>query len=189
MTELEEGTGEPADVGDTVFVNVTSASSARTARDSPATSRASRTRSRSATARSSPGWEEGLVGAPPARSCSLDIPADLAYGDEGVPSESIPEDGGGELPHRRRRHRARRPTRAAPRPTSSCRSAKEPVEEVVIDDVVVGDGAELDRRLDGLRQRLDRMRQQRRRPRQQLGRENRVQLPMTSGQGGLMEGL
>lgn len=81
VTELEAGTGTPAAEGDTVYVNYVGVRSEDGAEfDSnygsdpfPVTIGAGSVIQ---------GWEQGLVGATTGQRLQLDIPADLAYGDE-----------------------------------------------------------------------------------------------------------
>jgi FKBP-type peptidyl-prolyl cis-trans isomerase len=187
VTELEPGTGTPAADGDLVFVNyvgVLSEDGTRFATnfgDQPyaVTLGAGEV---------IPGWDEGLVGAKVGEQLQIDVPAGEGYGDLGVPSESIPEDAAlsflidvvAIVPA----------SDAADAPTDlELPLSEEPLEEVVVDDVTVGDGAELKPGTVGYADVytvcanngvvID----------NSWGAENRVQLPMQSGEGGLMDGL
>ena len=86
-----------------------------------------------------PGWEDGLVGATTGSQIQIDIPADEGYGDVGVPAESVPEDAAlsflvdvvAIVPA----------TEADGAPTDlELPISEEPLTEVVVDDVTVGDG-------------------------------------------------
>ena len=72
----------------------------------------------------------------------IDVPADAAYGDVGVPSESIPE--GAALSFLVDVVAIVPATDAGEAPTDlELPISEEPLEEVVVDDVTEGDGAEL----------------------------------------------
>ena len=187
VTELEPGTGEPAQEGDLVFVNFTgvlSEDGTRFATNYGAEPYAVTL----GTGEVIPGWEEGLVGATTGSQLRIDVPADAGYGDLGVPSESIPEDAAlsflidvvAIVPA----------SEASDAPTDlELPISEEPLTEVVVDDVTVGDGAELTPGTTGYADVytvcanngvvID----------NSYGAENRIQLPMQSGEGGLMEGL
>ncbi|HET9666933.1 MAG TPA: FKBP-type peptidyl-prolyl cis-trans isomerase, partial [Desertimonas sp.] len=185
VTELQPGTGEPAAEGDTVFVNYTGVLSEDGTRFAtnfggepyPVTIGAGDVIA---------GWDEGLVGATEGSQIQIDVPADDAYGEIGVPSESIPEDAAlsflvdivGIIPA----------SEASGEPTDlELPLSEEPLEEVVVDDVTEGDGAELAVGTTGYADVytvcaatgvvID----------SSWGADDRVQLPMQSGQ--LMEGL
>jgi FKBP-type peptidyl-prolyl cis-trans isomerase len=187
VTELEPGTGEPAKEGDLVFVNYTGVLSEDGTRFAtnygaepyPVTLGAGDV---------IPGWDEGLVGATAGSQLRIDVPADAGYGDLGVPSESIPE--GAALSFLIDVVAVIPASDASDAPTDlELPLTEEPLTEVVVDDVVVGDGAELTPGTTGYADVytvcanngvvID----------NSYGAENRVQLPMQSGQGGLMEGL
>ncbi len=187
VTVLEPGTGEPAAEGDTVFVNYTGVLSEDGSRFAsnfegepyPVTIGAGDV---------IPGWDEGLVGATTGAQLQIDVPADAGYGDVGVPSESIPE--GAALSFLVDVVAIVPATDAADAPTDlELPISEEPLEEVVVDDVTEGDGAELTPGTTGYADVytvcanngvvID----------NSWGAEDRVQLPMQSGQGGLMEGL
>ncbi len=185
VTELEPGTGEPATEGDTVWVRYTAVLSEDGTRFAtnfdgepyPVTIGAGDVID---------GWEDGLVGATEGSQIQIDVPADEAYGDVGVPAESIPEDAAVSflvdvidiVPS----------SESGDAPTDlELPLSEEPLEEVVIDDVTVGDGAELVAGTTGYADVytvcaangvvID----------NSWGAEDRIQLPMQSGQ--LMEGL
>ncbi len=187
VTELEPGTGEPAAEGDTVFVNYTGVLSEDGSRFAtnfegepyPVTIGAGDVIA---------GWEEGLVGATTGSQMQIDVPADAAYGDVGVPAESIPE--GAALSFLVDVVAIVPATEAGEAPTDlELPISEEPLEEVVVDDVTEGDGAELTAGTTGYADVytvcanngvvID----------NSWGADNRIQLPMQSGQGGLMEGL
>jgi FKBP-type peptidyl-prolyl cis-trans isomerase len=187
VTELEPGTGEPAAEGDTVFVNYTGVLSEDGTRFAtnfegepyPVTIGAGDV---------IPGWDEGLVGATAGSQLQIDVPADAGYGDVGVPSESIPE--GAALSFLIDVVAIVPASDDADAPTDlELPISEEPLEEVVVEDVTVGDGTELTQGTTGYADVytvcadngvvID----------NSWGAEDRVQLPMQSGQGGLMEGL
>ena len=137
-----------------------------------------------------PGWEDGLVGATTGSQIQIDVPADEGYGDVGVPAKSVPEDAAlsflvdvvAIVPA----------TEDAGAPTDlELPISEEPLDEIVVDDVTVGDGAELTTDLTGYADVylvcanngvvID----------NSWGAENRVELPMQTGQlmDGLLEGL
>ena len=189
VTELEPGTGEPAAEGDTVWVNYTAVLSEDGTRFAtnfegapyPVTIGAGDV---------VPGWEDGLVGATTGSKLQIDMPAGEGYGDVGVPSESVPEDAAisflvdvvAIVPA----------TEDTGAPTDlELPISEEPLDEVVVDDVTVGDGAELTTDLTGYADVflvcanngvvID----------NSWGAEDRVELPMQTGQlmDGLLEGL
>jgi peptidylprolyl isomerase len=91
VTTLEDGTGPEAREGDTVFVNyvgVITETNERIASNWGGTPRPVELGAGTEIA----GWEQGLVGAQAGDELQLDIPADLAYGSEGVPDDSVPAD-------------------------------------------------------------------------------------------------
>ncbi len=187
VTELEPGTGEPAEVGDTVWVRYTAVLSEDGSRFAtnfdgepyPVTIGAGDVIA---------GWDEGLVGATTGAQLQIDVPADAAYGDAGVPSESIPE--GAALSFLVDVVAVVPATDAGEAPTDlELPISEEPLDEVVVDDVTEGDGVELTDGTVGYADIytvcantgvvID----------NSWGADNRIQLPMQSGQGGLMEGL
>ena len=83
ITDLVEGTGEGAQVGDTVVVHYVGVRSEDGVEFDNSYDRGATFPVVLGEGRVIPGWEQGLIGAKSGGQLQLDIPADLAYGDEG----------------------------------------------------------------------------------------------------------
>jgi cyclophilin family peptidyl-prolyl cis-trans isomerase/FKBP-type peptidyl-prolyl cis-trans isomerase len=84
ITDLVEGTGEPAKDGDTVTVNYVGVRSADGTEFDNSYDRGSPFPVTLGSNSVIPGWEQGLIGVKEGGRRQLDIPADLAYGDSGA---------------------------------------------------------------------------------------------------------
>ena len=81
ITDLVEGTGEAADIGDTVTVNYVGVRSADGTEFDNSYDRGSPFPVMLGTGSVIEGWEQGLIGVKEGGRRQLDIPAELAYGD------------------------------------------------------------------------------------------------------------
>jgi cyclophilin family peptidyl-prolyl cis-trans isomerase len=84
ITDITEGTGEPAKAGDTVTVNYVGVRSADGTEFDNSYDRGSPFPVTLGAGQVIPGWDEGLIGVKQGGRRQLDIPADLAYGDQGA---------------------------------------------------------------------------------------------------------
>ena len=84
ITDLVEGTGEAADIGDTVTVNYVGVRSADGTEFDNSYDRGSPFPVTLGTGSVIEGWEQGLIGVKEGGRRQLDIPAELAYGDAGA---------------------------------------------------------------------------------------------------------
>jgi cyclophilin family peptidyl-prolyl cis-trans isomerase/FKBP-type peptidyl-prolyl cis-trans isomerase len=84
VTDLVEGTGDPAEDGDTVTVNYVGVRSEDGTEFDNSYDRGEPFSVTLGAGMVIPGWEEGLVGVKAGGRRQLDIPADLAYGDGGA---------------------------------------------------------------------------------------------------------
>ena len=92
ITDVVEGDGDPAEVGDTVEVNYVGVRSADGVEFDNSYDRGSTFPVTLGQGGVIDGWEEGLVGVREGGVRQLDIPADLAYGDTGSPPDIRPGD-------------------------------------------------------------------------------------------------
>jgi FKBP-type peptidyl-prolyl cis-trans isomerase len=141
VTTLEEGSGPAAQAGDTVLVNyvgVVTETNERIGSNWESTPQPLVL----GEGTTIPGWEEGLVGVHAGDQIQIDVPADMAYGGEGIPADSLPGDTALSF----------LVDVAAVIPATSSEDAptdldlplsSTPVEEVVTDDVVEGTGDEV----------------------------------------------
>lgn len=81
VTIIEEGTGDPVEVGDQVEVNYVGVRSADGVEFDNSFDRGDTFVFEVGAGQVIDGWDEGLVGVPEGSLVQLDIPADLAYGD------------------------------------------------------------------------------------------------------------